>query len=64
MPYALGQAQTLTDEEIQAQILRLQQLLAEKHAVITPADLLATKNLTTPTVGSLQYDALKNCAAN
>ena len=65
MPYALGQSQqTLSDEEIQAQILRLQQLLAEKHAVITPADLLATKNLTTPSVGSLQYDALKNCAAN
>jgi FtsP/CotA-like multicopper oxidase with cupredoxin domain len=61
VPYAIGQSQTLTDEEIQAEILRLQQILAEKHVVITPADLLATGNLTKPTVGSLQYDALKHC---
>lgn len=61
-----SQPQPLTDAEIQAQILRLQQLLAEKHIPIpTARDLLATRELALPAIGSSQYDAqFKNCNPN
>lgn len=55
---------SLTDEDIQAQILKLQQLLKEKHAIPSAAELLAVKQLVLPNTSSLQYDALKNCAPN
>jgi FtsP/CotA-like multicopper oxidase with cupredoxin domain len=57
----------LTDEEIQAQIQKLLQLLKQKHladitAPVTPTDLLATKNgLVFPSISSANYDKLKNC---
>jgi FtsP/CotA-like multicopper oxidase with cupredoxin domain len=62
---------TLSDEEIQAQIQKLLELLKQKHIAeittpITPSDLLATKGgLVFPSISSADYDnKLKNCNPN